>query len=1624
MKVFKILLTIFIISAPLYASLHYKIDKGSDVKNWTFQLDQSEFALTSGPVSLNGQRILPLSIRVPFEIKASDFAISVLEKRYLNESDAGDEVKLPAVHSLGNFRGVSTYSFQFYPLGRDKNGRYLILKGRIELKNLPAMQNKTSGIPDPVLERVFDKSEIPFAEKISKNKTKVVTQVKKSTGQVKLFIEKKGLYRFSGSDLAEAGVDLSEIDPRSLKLYNQGIEISILVNGEADGRFDENDYVEFFGTEKLYDLADRFPEAKDNDLYFDPFTRYNVYWLDWGSGLGLRMVDESGEIQSTDPADYFKNSFFVEQQHFESNNSFDALGTVDVNQLSFFRDHYFYDRGVAQGKKNSYKFQLNKPLRFSGGYEIFVGLKVALTGITTVTAKDHNASIFLNNSLIFQPFSGWQDQDFVVLENFTDINNNLFLDGENTLEVTVPDQGYTDQVTLNWFEISYLRSYTAVNNQLVFALSPEAADYPDRTIQQFEIDGFTDPNIRIYKNGLSRFLNFIKSSYIDEKGQTKFKVKFQDKNVTSQIKYFAIAGDNRLKPDLIEIEFPSFADNPGRSLYDITNSADFLIITHRNFENFSSDYADYRRQNNGFDVEVVLVEDIYDEFNYGIKSPIGIKDFIKYAYYNWNQYHKLAYVLLVGDADGRYLDRIDQETDFVPTFLFQTYKRGASATDHEYALLEGVDVFDRSDSFADIFIGRLPVKTNNELQAYFNKVKEYENPENNLGDWTSKNLFISGNDSRTLEQNLDLQPAFRSQNNRVIAAQLPNGLAAYRLNTVQNDSIENDRDFGGTVTLSNYINDGLAIINFLGHGGGGIWADVNLMNLTDVDRLLNKGKYPFITSMTCFTGQFESNSQPGLMEKMVLAEDKGAIAAFASSGLGWLQNDYAVLWDIFSESIDRNLTFGETMVLNKAYYLTYHRYYADDFFLPADGFGLLGRSMVHQYNLIGDPVIKLNLPDEKLNVHLENQLFTDTLIFTLVIDDPKWRNSSGYYQVTDSQRRSIYDRPLLTTSEDTLQLSYSSDFIDKTGSVVLYLNNGTEDGTIGIPFAVNNAIMDTIIYDPPAPEVSDAIDITWIFNTKEEINSVFFKYERQNAFELQKISDTAFRLPSPLGPYSQRETIVYSLTLNYTNGNSEKYMGFKLDIINRSPDLAIVENLVKIEGGSNIKLNYIIKNNGLVPSDSFKVACFVNNQIFSFDSLSLKGREQTRRLIEFPFTLNDGTMDVKIYTDYYNEINEPDKSNNIVTIPLSVDRLYFAENLGTSYDGMIADTLKINGYAKLFAGNTVINNTATVLIDTTYSDFDGGDDIRIPFAGSSNRNILFTMENENSQLNDSFDVELSWDKDYVSSSGISQDQVSLFVYSPKFGQWSLSSDAKYDTLNGRATISIKEFSGFAFAVNNDKIEPFVEVTVDGYSLNKSTPNRKIFVSKSPKLSFIFQDDKGINLSSSNFAITVDGETVNNDELLFSGAVENAKTIGLTYYPQFSSGEHNLSVKVEDVSGNIKLREYTFKVESEFKINIIGVFPNPFTFEHDFCYVQFELNQPVSAGDFSASVYTLSGRKIRDFDGNIEFDAPLQNIKSLKWDGKDKYGIGVANGVYFIKLKVKSSDSGKTLEQTVKVAKLF
>ncbi len=750
--------------------------------------------------------------------------------------------------------------------------------------------------------------------------------------RVKIIVDRRGIYTVTGQDLSTAGVAIQDINPQSFRLTNRGNDVALYISGDQDLVFDATDVIEFLGerNEKTF-LAD-YP-----DLYSDPFSDENVYWLSWGGSPGIRMVEESGAIVNTNPSQYNRALFYPFTVHLERDSHFERFGYGSTGKLSYTRDLWFYDSGIQAISKRSYPVTLLHPDSSSFNP---VSIKMAFAGRSQTR---HTLMAWLNQRLVGQSSSDWLGQNTHILSNASSsaIRTIDLTHGTNNLEIqlTTPSAGTeTDWVLFNWADITYDRKYKAESNYIEFRKpSPSIFYDPNIKLFQFEITNFTRPDIEIYKKGISKIVNY-RLEVQGSGSSLRYRIIFQDNIYSDDVEYIALSSNSKLTPKRIEKDEPYDPQNPLLTLKDASNSADYLIITHNRFYERLQELLEFRR-NQGLDPVMVDVQDIYDEFNYGIKSPLAIKDFLQYAFYNWDRRHRLKYVVLVGNAIYNYKSTSSVNQDFVPTFFYQSREFGAIATDLPYALVAG------EDYLPDLFIGRIPVTTNGEVTNIIKKIRDIElNPV--IGPWRNQSLFISGNDRSTPEfpqiPYLPKKPAFRTQNQRVIDMLLDKRFSSFKLNTIRDTSLTFDPNFGGTTDLIDYFDNGLRFVNFLGHGGGGIWADVSLMNLQDVDRLNNTGKYPFVTSMTCFTGAFENPGKQGLAQRLLLAPDRGAIGILASSGLGWLSNDYSMLWNVMKNFDQPAISMGEVITLGKIDYYINSQYVLSDTLLTGQFMGSWG----------------------------------------------------------------------------------------------------------------------------------------------------------------------------------------------------------------------------------------------------------------------------------------------------------------------------------------------------------------------------------------------------------------------------------------------------------------------------------------------------------------------------------------------------------------------------------------------------------------------------------------------------------------------------------------------------------
>ena len=109
------------------------------------------------------------------------------------------------------------------------------------------------------------------------------------------------------------------------------------------------------------------------------------------------------------------------------------------------------------------------------------------------------------------------------------------------------------------------------------------------------------------------------------------------------------------------------------------NEADYLAVSHAAFADALGPLVE-RREQQGLSVLRADIEDVYDEFSFGQKTPQALKDFMRHARANWTLPPR--FLLLVGDAT---IDPRDYagfgDADFVPTKLIALEGNDGGARD-------------------------------------------------------------------------------------------------------------------------------------------------------------------------------------------------------------------------------------------------------------------------------------------------------------------------------------------------------------------------------------------------------------------------------------------------------------------------------------------------------------------------------------------------------------------------------------------------------------------------------------------------------------------------------------------------------------------------------------------------------------------------------------------------------------------------------------------------------------------------------------------------------------------------------------------------------------------------------
>jgi len=189
-----------------------------------------------------------------------------------------------------------------------------------------------------------------------------------------------------------------------------------------------------------------------------------------------------------------------------------------------------------------------------------------------------------------------------------------------------------------------------------------------------------------------------------------------------------------------------------------------------------------------------------------------------------------------------------------------------------------------------------------------------------------------------------------------------------------------------------------------------------------------------------------------------------------------------------------------------------------------------------------------------------------------------------------------------------------------------------------------------------------------------------------------------------------------------------------------------------------------------------------------------------------------------------------------------------------------------------------------------------------------------------------------------------------------------------------------------------------------------------FVPPKPTISLLLVDDNGIDIER-GLLMTLDGQDVQPQDYVYPDNPADGNEVQVSFCPDLIDGSHVVTAECWDCSGNSSSLDFTVKVQSEFRAEGLGNYPNPVrSRETIFAFV---LTGTADHADLR--IYTPSGRLVRKFERGRWWDLKEIGYHEVVWDLADEQGISVANGVYFYMLKAKRE--GRTIKEKGKLAVL-
>ena len=749
----------------------------------------------------------------------------------------------------------------------------------------------------------------------------------------RIALENDGIYKIDKAFLEACGFNTSNLNPAHIHIFGNGEGVipesnalpitddlaqnAITIVGEADGSFDANDYVLFYGWgPHRWELSG----GNQYNQVRHPYSDQSYYYIYIGSDVAPLRIATASVIDT--PADTLITNY-----------DYRDVYEKDLENLALGGQRWYgeeFDVDLSQNFNFTIPNISTQPVRFQVTY-------------ASDSRTSGNQFILKKGTQVLgqmsMPNSGsyYQRGTLICADSTPTSTLNLTI-SINRLNPNVVT--YLDRILIN-----AQRELLLTGSQLNFRVSKWSGV---SGLASYQI-GNINANAFVWDVSMRHEPVRIPLAISGAQGQLKTNAGYKELVLASGASFFT--------PERVASVAP-------QDLHQLP-LADYLIVVHPDFISQANRLADLHRAN-GLTVHVVPVQAVYNEFSSGMQDPGAIRRFMKMFYDRallTDPTAKPKYLLLFGDGTYDPKNRLPNNNNYIVTYQMPSSENRIDAlvVDDFFGILDDAEAMSAADMM-DIGVGRLIVSSSLQAKQMVDKIEHYMKNGSNFypvtssccmgtqtdktfGDWRNQYMIMTDNREGGYFIKNDAEPQYQ------ISKQFNPEI---NYNKLYMDAFPKVVTAGGerfpamVSAIDAGIQRGVLVANYIGHGGEVGLAEERVVAIDQINAWNNIQALHLFVSATCEFTRFDDPERVSAGEWAFLNPTGGAIAMLTTTRSVY----FGVNSNIGIKLIER--------VFNR--YPNGEAYEFGEIARRTKNAASVSSSNKRSFTLIGDPALRLALP--------------------------------------------------------------------------------------------------------------------------------------------------------------------------------------------------------------------------------------------------------------------------------------------------------------------------------------------------------------------------------------------------------------------------------------------------------------------------------------------------------------------------------------------------------------------------------------------------------------------------------------------------------------------------------------